>query len=669
MNKRQLQILKFLNSIVIEVPLEFISKKEEVSIRTVRSDIEKINVFLKEKSNSRLVVLDNKVKFINNNSFNDIINKLDFYNYSLNKYERLVVESLILIFAATYITYEEISELISVSRSTIIQDSKDLKDYLIKHKINLKSLSNSGIIITNSSEEAIREFFLELVDENEDIYKIFLNSFLIKNRIISENEILKISKITKKCEIEKKQDLNEKSFFILTNYIIFMLYRNKNGKIPKLVDKKEDIFFQALILRLNSEYNIKEFDKEKWFLISKQNNFRMANKQNAEAVKIQVLTGYFIWAVSEDLSINLNDDYLLFQSLSEHLQRVFLDGLGNIIVYPDVQMIVDENKDLIEIVKKNSSNIEKAFKRKFTFPEISYIVVYFSAALEKYFYKEFKKLKVLVVFNSGRGTGLLLKTKLEEKFKFNVIDVISPHLLTNIDKENIDLIISTVDIEKSDIPIVKTSSILNVDEIRDITEEAKSIVLGKRNSQKYEKKINTPDISLKVEKVINSNNKRQLKEFNISDYLKGGFIQIDVRASDWKDSIFKASKKLLDANLINENYINSMIENILENGPYIVVAKGFAIPHAKITDGVRKTGFNLIRLKNPVYFGTNSDFDPIKYVCVLAASDQVSHLNAFFEIINLFQDKNFVDKLDKTEDVDQILRLIKERENERRKNG
>lgn len=669
MNERQLQILKFLNSIVIEVPLEFISKKEGVSIRTIRTDIEKINIFLKNNSDSRLVVSDNKVSFINDNSFNDILNKLDFYYYTLNKEERLVVESLILLFTDTYITYEEISELMFVSRSTIIQDSKDLKDYLICHNISLKSLSNSGILISNPNEQAIREFFLKLIDENEDIYKIFLNSVLLKNKLTSENEILRINKITKRCEIEKNQDLNEKSFFVLTNYLIFMIYRNKNGNIPRLISKKEDDFFETLILRLNEKYNIKEFNTEKQFLVSKQNNFRMSNKQNVEAVKIQVLTGYFIWGVSKDLSINLNDDYLLFQSLSEHLQRVFLDGAENIIVYPDVQMIVDENKNLIKIVEKNSVYIEKAFKREFTFPEISYIVVYLSAALERYFYKEFKKIKVLIVFNSGRSTGLLLKTKLEEKFKFNVIDVISPHILTSINTQNIDLIISTVDIKKDDIKIVKTSSLLNANETRLITNEAKNIVLNKRNSNKLEKNLNTSDISLQVEQVINSNNKRELKEFNISDYLKGGFIQLDIDAIDWKDSIFKASKKLLDANLINRNYINAMIENILENGPYIVVAKGFAIPHAKITDGVRKTGFNLIRLKNPVYFGTNSSFDPIRYVCVLAACDQVSHLNAFFEIINLFQDKNFVDKLDKIDDVDNILKLIKEWENERRENG
>lgn len=45
-----------------------------------------------------------------------------------------------------------------------------------------------------------------------------------------------------------------------------------------------------------------------------------------------------------------------------------------------------------------------------------------------------------------------------------------------------------------------------------------------------------------------------------------------------------------------------MIHNIEENGPYIVLTKGFALPHEGIDKGVRITGLNLLRLSRPVNF-------------------------------------------------------------------
>lgn len=89
----------------------------------------------------------------------------------------------------------------------------------------------------------------------------------------------------------------------------------------------------------------------------------------------------------------------------------------------------------------------------------------------------------------------------------------------------------------------------------------------------------------------------------LSDLLPAQAIQIGVECSDWKEAIKAAAQYLLEQGAINEHYVNAMIENVMENGPYIVVAPGFALPHEALNAGASKVGMSLIRLKTPVPFG------------------------------------------------------------------
>ena len=71
------------------------------------------------------------------------------------------------------------------------------------------------------------------------------------------------------------------------------------------------------------------------------------------------------------------------------------------------------------------------------------------------------------------------------------------------------------------------------------------------------------------------------EETMLSDLLPAQAIQIGVECSDWKEAIKAAAQYLLEQGAINEHYVNAMIENVMENGPYIVVAPGFAPTLAK----------------------------------------------------------------------------------------
>ncbi len=144
----------------------------------------------------------------------------------------------------------------------------------------------------------------------------------------------------------------------------------------------------------------------------------------------------------------------------------------------------------------------------------------------------------------------------------------------------------------------------------------------------------------------------------LNSLLAEDFIEVDVEAYDWEDSIRKAAKILLDKSFITENYVEAMVDNYNENGPYFVVAPNFAMPHASIEAGAKKLGMSLIRLKDPVNFGVK-ELDPIKYICVISAVDNNMHLKAMFNLINLLKIKEFRNALDRANNSKEIEKIIK----------
>lgn len=88
-------------------------------------------------------------------------------------------------------------------------------------------------------------------------------------------------------------------------------------------------------------------------------------------------------------------------------------------------------------------------------------------------------------------------------------------------------------------------------------------------------------------------------------------IELDVECSDWRQAVCASAGRLLQEGVIEERYIDAMIHNIEENGPYVVISPGFAMPHDAVDAGSLKVGMNLIRLKEPVLFG-DEEAEPVR---------------------------------------------------------
>ncbi|MBR0039088.1 MAG: PTS sugar transporter subunit IIA [Lachnospiraceae bacterium] len=133
-------------------------------------------------------------------------------------------------------------------------------------------------------------------------------------------------------------------------------------------------------------------------------------------------------------------------------------------------------------------------------------------------------------------------------------------------------------------------------------------------------------------------------------------IKIKVSVSDYEDAIKKVGQILVDTNSIKENYIQSMIDAIKELGPYIVMAPGFALAHARPSEDVLKDDVSIITLKEPVCF--NSINDPVYVIMCLAAKDSNSHIDLMQKIATILMKGDTIENLKKVNSVEDVQKIF-----------
>ena len=117
----------------------------------------------------------------------------------------------------------------------------------------------------------------------------------------------------------------------------------------------------------------------------------------------------------------------------------------------------------------------------------------------------------------------------------------------------------------------------------------------------------------------------------VKELIRESLIDVNVEVEDWQEAIRAVGKLLVADGAVEERFVDAMIRVAKEFGPYIVVAPGIALPHARPEDGVIQASIAIIRLKTPVDFG-NEENDPVYLVVALAAVDQNQHIEGLKQL-------------------------------------
>ncbi|WP_157987525.1 PTS sugar transporter subunit IIA [Jiangella endophytica] len=100
---------------------------------------------------------------------------------------------------------------------------------------------------------------------------------------------------------------------------------------------------------------------------------------------------------------------------------------------------------------------------------------------------------------------------------------------------------------------------------------------------------------------------------------------VDVRADDWRGAVHAACAPLVGVGALEPRYPERCIAIAEDHGPYMVLAPGIALAHARPEDGALRLCLAAAVLAAPVEFGHDQN-DPVDVVLAFASPDDAAHL-------------------------------------------
>lgn len=559
---------------------------------------------------------------------------------------------------------ENIMELFDISRNSVFNDLKDLKSEIEKYDVSLYFDIKNGYMINGQvfSKRALLLYYLKIL-----LKKIHYKSIEFLDVSEVETFYSRLQQISLKMHNEY-DDYNLLAIACLLN-IVHYVDEKFDFSILELRDleKTEELH---MIDKYFQDLNVHERLYLTIHLLGSKAGSVIRLDDSQRDIQLFELALHLVDLFERQTSCDISEKNELVNSLYMHFKLSMYYYQLSIQISNTLLEDVKENYgNLYQMIKNLCESMDDEFPFILTDSEISYITMHFGGHLKQVQGKFYALIRVLIVCPSGISTSTLLKREVEDLYAN--VTVIAATAAENIAqyKENIDFIVSTIDLD-TDIPWIKVNAILTKDD------KSKIASMMSLNMQTYKlNKDNFSGLFSIIQKYVDPTQMKKLKK-DVYDYFREGNLIVDVveekqlRLKDimyrdhliridkdimWDEAIRLASVPLLKTNIITENYINEMIGLVRDYGPYIVIKNRIAIAHAKTEAGANALGTALLINKKNIQFEDDLN---IHYLFVISSSNPKEHLQILKDISMLASDDIDLNALlDKN--VDEIMEFIK----------
>lgn len=145
----------------------------------------------------------------------------------------------------------------------------------------------------------------------------------------------------------------------------------------------------------------------------------------------------------------------------------------------------------------------------------------------------------------------------------------------------------------------------------------------------------------------------------LQDLLSEDNVSFHYPAETWEDVIRHGGQLMVDAGFTEPTYTEAMIDVVRDMGPYIVLAPGLAMPHARPEMGAKQVGTALVTLEKPIDFGSPEN-DPVSVAVFLCAPNKEEHIQLLTDIATLFEDEEFLDAAVNLESIEDVQAFLSE---------
>lgn len=143
----------------------------------------------------------------------------------------------------------------------------------------------------------------------------------------------------------------------------------------------------------------------------------------------------------------------------------------------------------------------------------------------------------------------------------------------------------------------------------------------------------------------------------LEKFLTADMIQVKVDVEDWEGAVRAGGQLLLEAHKCTPGYIDAMVRTVNEMGPYMVLAPGLALAHARPEDGVHQVGLSLVTLKTPINFCSAAN-DPVEVVISFCAVDRESHVDMLKALALFLREEDNLSLLREAERIEDVVGMF-----------
>lgn len=677
--KRYFEIINLVINSNDEITVKDISNLYNITERSIRYDIDELNVFFQEKNNKDIIEINNnRLKILySENEIEDIVENIKEKEYFLSENERVNILSYEIFLSKNEFILQYFTEKYNLSKTTVRYSLKELNKIISEYGLVIDMNNNRGYKIIGS-EINIRKYIINILREyikntkekkiEYDPLKKIIQKFYKKSRIEeSKNTINKILDYTGKT-------ISDEAFETLQLFLFISVIRNKNGyEIEE--DVENEIFlsktmeFSKIREILEKIENIKEKDVHyfvDFFLGSYSYNLEYSYFLNW--ILIESLIDQFIKLLSDKLKVNLTEDKILRKELLNHIKPAIYRMKNK---FKLTESILSEvKKQYMELFIKTKSSlkiISDFIDLSFDEDEAAFITVMIQRAIMRNNPSTLLKKdpNILIVCGLGYSSSRFLYENINNRFQVNIIDIIPFNQLENYNYlKKADIIISTLDFKLDGMDVITVNAVMNEKDILKL----KNYGLPEKKS-----KIKLSELLSIIRKVSDETElkKQLMRNFGENIYddmgeksetgksfvelLSEKSIKLNVAANNLDEVIEITGQTMIDSGLVKEEYTDELKNQIIQYGKYILVGDKTILPHGQLLKNVRETGFSLITLKKGIdFFGSE-----IKIVICLASRNKDEHLRAILELNRYLKNPDFENELLNKENSEELTDYLK----------
>lgn len=622
LKKRQKELLELLESQNDFLTVSYIAKQLGVSKRTIHSElkeledyIQSLGKYFEKKRGVGIVLRELKEKDLQ--KAHD--EKIDLYNTVTRRTEIMRI----LLIEETIVSFNQLSEMYMVSKTSIIRDLEFIMQ-ILKAGSNIELKSDAHGTRIYGSEVDIQKAYLQFnryILSNSDLY--YEETIPKKMNLLEPYYGEKIIAVCTNILYNYVRDnINAISDYYVQNVLniyIILVYRSLNNnhiqesQVTKFSD--DTLFFEESAvrllhrakLRLNFSYTNEDVKYFSQHLIS--NRFESLPEENIDDQLVSKLLNQ----VSEALNIDFSNDEKLEEQLINHIPpMIYRLRSNNKTENPFTEHIKTEFSLTFNVIWVVLSEYEKELDISFNEDEIAFLTIYFQSAIERAKINR----KILIVCQMGIATSELLTNRIKNIIpSLDSIEVASVAELEHLDLDQFDLIISTIKVDISDKQVIFVSPFLTETDIKKIKESG------------YQ-----PSNIHKVNPIISVHH---LKKFVESD-----FVYVNTEFSS-KEELFKSiGNELIEKNYVTEDFVTSLFHREKLGGTDL--PSGTAVPHGNPIN-VKKT--TVVVVKNKKKFKWDKYYVDIVFLICISRENTLDTRGILSDIYNLVDDSKILKQL------------------------